>query len=134
MKKIIIWSAIVISGVMVAGALASESRPKNAPEPATVVEATTTPVPTATSTFTPTPKPTATKPVPTSTPAPKVEQKESSSCDPNYSGACVPIASDVDCSSGNGNGPAYVVGPVRIIGNDIYDLDRDGDGVGCENG
>ncbi|WP_431606782.1 hypothetical protein [Mycolicibacterium neoaurum] len=27
-------------------------------------------------------------------------------CDPNYSGACVPIASDVDCAGGSGNGPA----------------------------
>ena len=58
--------------------------------------------------------------------------KESSTCDPNYSGACVPIASDVDCAGGSGNGPAYVVGPVRVIGTDIYGLDRDGDGVGCE--
>lgn len=55
-------------------------------------------------------------------------------CDPNYTGACVPIASDVDCSSGKGNGPAYVRGPVTVVGTDIYDLDRDGDGVGCENG
>ncbi|HSW37560.1 MAG TPA: G5 domain-containing protein [Candidatus Saccharimonadales bacterium] len=55
-----------------------------------------------------------------------------SPCDPNYSGACVPIASDVDCAGGSGNGPAYVRGPVRVIGSDIYGLDRDGDGVGCE--
>lgn len=55
-----------------------------------------------------------------------------SNCDPNYSGACVPIASDVDCAGGSGNGPAYVRGPVRVVGRDIYDLDRDGDGVGCE--
>jgi hypothetical protein len=61
-----------------------------------------------------------------------VAQKQSSSCDPNYSGACVPIASDVDCASGSGNGPAYVTGPVYVIGTDIYGLDRDGDGVGCE--
>jgi hypothetical protein len=54
------------------------------------------------------------------------------SCDPNYSGACVPIASDVDCAGGSGNGPAYVSGPVNVIGSDIYGLDRDGDGVGCE--
>ncbi len=54
-------------------------------------------------------------------------------CDPNYSGACVPIASDVDCAGGNGNGPAYVSGPVYIVGRDIYKLDRDGDGVACEN-
>ena len=52
-------------------------------------------------------------------------------CDPNYD-PCVPVASDVDCASGSGNGPAYVDGPVHVIGSDIYDLDRDGDDVGCE--
>ena len=55
-----------------------------------------------------------------------------SSCDPNYSGKCVPIASDVDCAGGNGNGPAYVRGPLRVIGEDIYELDRDGDGIACD--
>ena len=54
-----------------------------------------------------------------------------SQCDPNYSG-CVPIASDVDCAGGNGNGPAYVEGPVEVIGRDIYKLDGDGNGIGCE--
>lgn len=63
--------------------------------------------------------------------APKTPPPTSSSCDPNYSG-CVPIASDVDCAGGSGNGPAYVAGPVRVIGYDIYGLDRDGDGYGCE--
>lgn len=58
--------------------------------------------------------------------------KEVAQCDPNYAGACVPIASDVDCAGGGGNGPAYVKGPVRVIGSDIYGLDRDGDGIGCE--
>lgn len=53
-------------------------------------------------------------------------------CDPNYTGACVPIASDVDCAGGSGNGPAYVQGPVRVVGRDIYGLDRDKDGIGCE--
>ena len=53
-----------------------------------------------------------------------------SGCDPNYSG-CVPIASDVDCPGGSGNGPAYAEGVVQVIGSDIYDLDRDGDGYGC---
>ena len=52
-------------------------------------------------------------------------------CDPNYSG-CVPIASDVDCAGGNGNGPAYIKGPVKVIGKDIYGLDTDRDGIGCE--
>jgi hypothetical protein len=53
-------------------------------------------------------------------------------CDPNYAGACVPIASDVDCAGGSGNGPAYVEGPVRVVGEDIYGLDHDNDGIGCE--
>ncbi len=60
-----------------------------------------------------------------------VGTRKQSSCDPNYSG-CVPIASDVDCAGGSGNGPAYVSGPIRVIGSDIYDLDRDGDGTACD--
>ncbi|MDQ0826836.1 chemotaxis protein histidine kinase CheA [Arthrobacter sp. B2I5] len=52
-------------------------------------------------------------------------------CDPNYSG-CVPIASDVDCAGGSGNGPAYVRGPIQVIGSDIYGLDADHDGLACE--
>ena len=56
----------------------------------------------------------------------------SPSCDSNYSGGCVPIAYDVDCSGGSGNGPAYVSGPVYVVGSDIYGLDHDSDGVGCE--
>jgi len=71
-------------------------------------------------------------PLNTNTPTtpPKEKPKAQSSCDPNYSG-CVPIASDVDCAGGSGNGPAYT-GRVNVIGSDIYDLDRDGDGVACE--
>ncbi|MET4619835.1 hypothetical protein ABIE18_001271 [Arthrobacter sp. 2762] len=61
-------------------------------------------------------------------PAPRVQ----SGCDPNYAGACVPIASDVDCAGGKGNGPAYVRGPVTVVGSDIYGLDNDHDGIGCE--
>lgn len=61
-----------------------------------------------------------------------IPQEQSSSCDSNYSGACVPVASDVDCASGSGNGPAYVSGPVTVVGDDIYELDQDGNGVGCE--
>ncbi len=69
----------------------------------------------------PTPTPSATKP-PTS-----------GQCDPNYAGACVPIATDVDCEGGKGNGPAYVRGPVEVVGKDIYGLDADHDGIGCED-
>jgi hypothetical protein len=52
-------------------------------------------------------------------------------CDPNYD-PCVPIASDVDCAGGKGNGPEYVMGPIAVIGTDIYGLDRDGDGIACD--
>ncbi len=62
----------------------------------------------------------------------RVGTKETRNCDPNYSGACVPVASDVDCAGGSGNGPAYVDGPIWVVGRDIYELDRDGDGVACD--
>jgi hypothetical protein len=61
----------------------------------------------------------------------KIAPKPASNCDSNYSG-CVPIASDVDCAGGSGDGPKYVSGVVRVIGEDIYDLDRDNDGLGCD--
>lgn len=53
-------------------------------------------------------------------------------CHPSYEGECVPITSDADCAGGSGNGPAYVQGPVRVVGPDDYGLDRDGDGIACE--
>lgn len=62
-----------------------------------------------------------------------VPMAQASECDSNYEGACVPAnVSDVDCASGSGNGPEYVAGPVYVVGDDIYELDRDGDGVACE--
>lgn len=53
-------------------------------------------------------------------------------CDARYMGHCVPIASDVDCEGGDGNGPGYVSGPFLYGGNDAYGLDRDNDGIACE--
>jgi endonuclease YncB( thermonuclease family) len=67
---------------------------------------------------------------PTPTPPPP-PPPPGNGCDPNYTG-CVPIDSDVDCAGGSGNGPSYVDGPVQVIGSDVYGLDADGDGVGCE--
>jgi hypothetical protein len=65
-------------------------------------------------------------------PVPPMESRSlSRRCDPNYD-PCVPIDSDVDCASGRGNGPSYASGPVQVIGSDVYDLDRDGDGIGCD--
>lgn len=63
---------------------------------------------------------------------PKPQAAPVARCDSNYTGACLPIASDVDCEGGTGNGPAYVRGPVQVVGNDHYGLDRDGDGIGCD--
>ena len=69
---------------------------------------------------------------PKQSPASSVVRAVQAACHPSYSGACVPIASDVDCAGGRGNGPAYVRGPVRVVGPDVYRLDADGDGIGCE--
>jgi resuscitation-promoting factor RpfB len=63
---------------------------------------------------------------------PLLAQTSDEDCDPKYSGQCVPIASDVDCAGGMGNGPAYIGGQVYVVGSDIYGLDRDRDGLGCE--
>lgn len=41
---------------------------------------------------------------------------------------------DYDCLGGSGNGPYYVQGPIQVSAGDPYDLDRDGDGIGCEAG
>lgn len=53
------------------------------------------------------------------------------SCHPSYSGCLNPNASDYDCEGGSGNGP-YYTGAVRVIGPDVFGLDRDKDGWGCE--
>jgi hypothetical protein len=52
-------------------------------------------------------------------------------CDPNYSGCLDPSASDYDCAGGSGNGPRYT-GEVQVLGDDHFDLDRDGDGTACD--
>ena len=54
-------------------------------------------------------------------------------CHPSYEGRCVPIAADVDCSNGSGDGPVYVAGPIRVVGPDVYRLDGYGDGLACES-
>jgi hypothetical protein len=55
-------------------------------------------------------------------------------CHSSYAGACLkPDASDYDCAGGSGNGPYYVEGPVSIVGPDVFGLDSNGNGVGCED-
>jgi beta-lactam-binding protein with PASTA domain len=71
------------------------------------------------------PPPPPTRPPAASTP--------SRNCEPSYPGVCLdPAAEDYDCAGGSGNGPKYVQGPVQVRGADPFDLDSDGDGVGCE--
>ena len=55
-----------------------------------------------------------------------------SRCHPSYEGACLKTnAGDYDCRGGSGNGPNYT-GRVRVVVPDVFGLDRDGDGVGCQ--
>ncbi|GLK18980.1 G5 domain-containing protein [Herbiconiux flava] len=72
------------------------------------------------------------QPAPPPAPEPAPMPDDGGGCDPNYAGGCVPIDSDVDCPGGSGNGPSYAPGPVQVVGSDIYDLDRDGNGWGCD--
>ena len=73
----------------------------------------------------PPPPPPSTAPPPT-TPA--------RNCDPSYPDVCLdPAVEDYDCAGGSGNGPEYVEGPIRVLPPDPFDLDRDGDGLGCED-
>jgi hypothetical protein len=71
---------------------------------------------------------------PTTRPAPKTTRAPSGNCDPSYPGSCLHDGiGDYDCAGGSGNGPNYVDGPIRVRPPDPFDLDRDGDGLGCED-
>jgi micrococcal nuclease len=79
-----------------------------------------------------TPKPTP-KPTPKRTPKPTPKPKPARNCHPSYVGQCLKVGiGDYDCAGGSGNGPNYVYGIVEVVGYDEFDLDRDGDGYGCE--
>jgi hypothetical protein len=65
-------------------------------------------------------------------PAPAAKKPPKRACHPSYTGACLdPNAYDYDCAGGSGNGPKYT-GKVRVVGPDVFRLDADGDGWGCE--
>ena len=106
----------------VAGAIDTPSlTPSPTPEPT----AKPTPVPTPE----PTPQPT---PVPTLPPTAAPTAPPQPNCHPSYQGACLdPNASDYDCAGGTGDGPFYT-GRVIVVGPDVFGLDRDNDGIGCE--
>lgn len=63
----------------------------------------------------------------------EAQEEAAEECNPNYSGCLDPYASDYDCAGGSGDGPLYT-GTVEVIGYDEYELDDDGDGIGCDLG
>ena len=85
--------------------------------------------PTTTTTAPPPPTTTYVAPQPL---VPQTSPPTTSNCTPGYS-PCLPPSSDYDCAGGSGNGPSYT-GRVSVDHSygDKYDLDRDGDGVGCD--
>lgn len=102
----------------------------------TTTTSTTSSTTTTTTTVPPTTVPPATTRATTAPrTAPPATDPPSGGCHSSYSGACVPIASDVDCGGGSGNGPAYVYEKrFRVVGPDVYDLDgNDNDGIACES-
>lgn len=75
----------------------------------------------------PPPPPTTSPPSPPTT-APR-------NCDPSYPDVCLHQGiGDYDCAGGSGNGPNYVEGPITVRPPDPFDLDGNGDGIGCERG
>ena len=63
---------------------------------------------------------------------PAAAQDGSRTCHPSYEGACLDTnAGDYDCRGGSGDGPNYT-GRIRVVGPDVFGLDRDGNGIGCE--
>jgi hypothetical protein len=86
----------------------------------------------------PAPQPVAPQPVAPRPPAPKPPAPKPPArpaCEPSYPDACLRSGiGDYDCETGSGNGPNYVRGPIKVLPPDPFDLDRNGDGVGCERG
>jgi hypothetical protein len=74
----------------------------------------------------------STAPCGSTTPPPPPPPPPQDNCHPSYAGACLLIGiGDYDCIGGGGNGPNYT-GFVRVVGPDVFDLDGDRDGFGCE--
>ena len=62
----------------------------------------------------------------------KIKHRDSSAsaggghgCSPHYSGACIPVRADVDCSQ-------IADRDFRVVDEDVYGLDGDGNGIACQ--
>lgn len=100
---------------------------------------TTTTLPPTTTTLAPTTLPPTTTAPPTTVttrapiPPPTAAPARASGCHTSYEGECIPAdVSDADCAGGSGNGPYYVKATVKVVGPDVFDLDSNNDGWGCE--
>jgi hypothetical protein len=135
---VLLWSLVVAIGNE-----PDPGRPTAASAPATTAVVTTAlPTTTAAPTITTRPTTTTKRPTPTTkrrliaaptTQRPTPTTRPASNCHPSYQGECLRVGiGDYDCAGGSGNGPNYVQGRVRVVGPDEFDLDRDGDGLGCE--
>ena len=61
------------------------------------------------------------------------ESSTADGCSTDYRGQYLdPALGDYDCEGNEGNGPGYVTGTVTVVGTDVFGLDRDGDGTGCD--
>jgi len=66
-------------------------------------------------------------------PPPSLEPRNAGpDCTPGYDPCLPDLGGDYDCHGGEGDGPFYS-GMVNVWGSDPYDLDRDGNGLGCES-
>jgi micrococcal nuclease len=79
--------------------------------------------------------PAVSDPAPTTTAGPRADDDAVRVCHPSYTGACVPVADDVDCGGGGGDGPAYVFErDFDIVGPDVFGLDGNPrNGIGCDS-
>ena len=61
------------------------------------------------------------------------EEEQAQACDPSYVGECLKDGiGDYDCAGGSGDGPNYVYSEVTVVGPDVFGLDANGNGIGCE--
>ncbi len=86
--------------------------------------------PSPTSATSPSPSPSPTPPPPATT------VLATAQCHTAYTVACIdPLATDVDCAGGEGDGPAFTTAtnfPLLNVANDPFGLDRDHNGLGCD--
>ena len=96
------------------------------------VEVTTTLVTTSTTTTvaptttTVAPAPTTRAPATTAAPRTATAPAAPGGCNSNYAGACIPTGPDVDC--GDLSAKRF-----QVVGQDVYRLDADKDGIACES-